>query len=48
MQGVNFKFKVHFIKMLLGDIHGLDHSEKIKNKAQFAIIKDLLRLGIDK
>lgn len=48
MEGKNFRFKVHFLKLLLREVYEVSHSEKIKNKIEFAIVKDLLRLGIDR
>jgi serine/threonine protein kinase len=48
MEGVNFSFKIYFLKMVLKEVYETGHEEKIKNKVEFLIVKDLLRLGIYK
>lgn len=47
LEGLNFSFKLNFLKMLLREVFDLSHSDKIKNKIEFSIIKDLLRRAID-
>lgn len=47
-EGKNFKFRLHFLKMLLREVWEVGHREKIKHKVEFAIVRDLLRLGLDR
>jgi hypothetical protein len=45
---INQKFIISFFKELLEEVHSFEVYEKLQKKTEFQLIKDLIRLGIQK
>ena len=48
LEVLNQKFKINFLKEVLRETYEFKMSDRIKNKMEFAIMKDLIRYGLEK
>lgn len=46
LEVLNQKFKINFLKEVLRETYEFKMSDRIKNKMEFAIMKDLIRYGL--